>query len=142
MDDKEFIYNLKKLSNYKYIETIWGWDEAYQEKDFDSDFNLHDFQMVTVDGKDIGFIQIIETSETVNITEIHLISAAQGKGIGSSIIRNIIQTALDQGKTVCIGCFKENKRAFRLYLSLGFKLIDTTESHYLMMYRYTPQTSL
>ncbi|HPJ88988.1 MAG TPA: hypothetical protein PLO84_07675, partial [Thermotogota bacterium] len=62
--------------------------------------------------------------------------------IGSSIIRNIIQTALGQGKTVRIGCFKENKRAFRLYLSLGFKLIDTTESHYLMMYRYTPQTSL
>ena len=58
--DKNFIYNIKKLSIIYYVQKIWGWDEEYQIKDFESDFNLENFKIITVEGKDIGFIQLVE----------------------------------------------------------------------------------
>ena len=37
-NDHDLIYTLKAESVRPYVEKIWGWDEDYQKKDFDSDF--------------------------------------------------------------------------------------------------------
>lgn len=57
--DKNFIYSIKKASIYKYVQKIWGWNEEYQIKDFESDFTLENFRTILAENKDIGFIQII-----------------------------------------------------------------------------------
>lgn len=38
-DDHDLIYALKSQSVRPYVDKIWGWDESYQQKDFDSDFS-------------------------------------------------------------------------------------------------------
>ena len=126
--DKMFIYQLKKKSNFKYVDKIWGWDEEYQVKDFASDFNIEDFKLIQSEGVAIGFIQTNENVDNINITEIHIIDDYQGKGIGSDIIQNI----LDTGKRVTLGCFKDNVAARKLYERLGFKVIKQTTTHYML----------
>jgi len=118
---KETIYQIKKESVISYVNSIWGWDEEYQRKDFDSDFsNLEQFQIIEISGKISGFVQIYEHNDTVDLIEIHLIPEMQGKGIGSHIINSILEKAKSESKIVRLGCFKENHGAKKLYLNLGF----------------------
>lgn len=133
-NDKNFIYNVKKTSIYDYVDKIWGWDEEYQIKDFENDFNTEDYKIIVADHKDIGFIQIYGDDSNINIIEIHIIPEYQGNGIGSSIIKNIIEQAVKRDKSVNIGCFIDNNRAKALYERLGFKIIRRTDTHYEMKY--------
>lgn len=118
-----------------YVLKIWGWNEEYQTKDFKSDFILEYFRIITAEGKDIGFVQIIEKPLNINIAEIHIISNYQGHGIGSNIINRIIEQASKKMKTVTIGCFIDNFRAKNLYERLGFEVIKVTDTHYEMRYQ-------
>lgn len=133
--DKEFVYNMKKASNYNYVQKIWGWDEEYQIKDFESDFIKENFKIISAECKDIGFIQLVENSLNINITEIHIMSDYQGNGIGSDIINSIITKSNNNKKTVTIGCFIDNFRAKDLYERLGFQIINMTDIHYEMKYQ-------
>lgn len=132
--DKDFIYNVKKSSIMKYVEKIWGWDEEYQIKDFESDFILENFKIISAEGKDIGFIQVVEDPLYISIIEIHIIPNYQGCGIGISILKRIIEQASNKMKPVRIGCFKDNTGAKRLYERLGFRVVNITDTHYEMCY--------
>lgn len=132
--DKEFIYQVKKESNYMYIEKIWGWDEDYQIQDFNTDFKLSDYKIIVLDNTDIGFLQLEEFNNNLNITEIHIISEYRGKGIGSQVINDIIMDEKNNNKTISIACFILNQKAKNLYERLGFKIMNETETHYLMQY--------
>jgi ribosomal protein S18 acetylase RimI-like enzyme len=130
--DKDFIYNLKKSSIYEFVQRIWGWDEEYQIKDFEADFNLEDFKIIVIEDKYVGFVQTNENQSNINIAEIHIVPLYQSNGIGSSIIKNIISQADNEDKTVTLGCFIENTGAKHLYEKLGFRVIKTTDTHYIM----------
>lgn len=75
-------------------------------------------------------MQINESVDNINITELHIIDEYQGQGIGS----NIIQSILDQGKKVTLGCFIDNTAARKLYERLGFRVIKQTNTHYMLEY--------
>ena len=133
--DASFIYELKKVSIQEYVTEIWGWDEKYQLAIFREDFKkINDFQIIKVLNKRIGFLQITETKSDIFINEIHLVSDYQCRGIGSSIIENIIRKATIKEKTVFVGCFKNNRRAKELYIKLGFQLNGETKTHFLFKY--------
>lgn len=134
--DRKFIYNIKKLSIYDYVQKTWGWNEEYQIKDFESDFIKENFKIISVGDKDIGFIQVVENPLNMNITEIHIISDYQKHGIGSDVINSIISKANNSKKTVTIGCFIDNFSAKELYGRLGFQITNITSTHYEMKYQH------
>jgi len=134
IEDKVFIYQTKCASIKKYVEAIWGWDEAAQLKYFEEDFVLPNFKEVWLDDRAIGYLEAYENNELINITEIHIVPDAQGKGIGSRIISGVVLEAKERGKKVMLGCFKENDGAVRVYQRLGFKIVDETEAHFVLEY--------
>jgi len=133
--DKAFIYGTKKESLKKYIEAVWGWNERLQRDDFDRDFAMLDnFKTIWLEDRAVGYLETNESGRDVNITEIHIVPWAQGKGIGSAIVSGIMRDAKEQGKRVTLGCFKANSGALRLYQTLGFNIIGVTETHFLLAY--------
>jgi len=137
IDDKTFIYQTKKDSIKKYVESIWGWSEEYQIQDFEESFALlNNFKIICSADESIGFLEIYENDKLINITEVHINPNFQGKGIGSRIINEIICEAKGKNKKVTVGCFKKNNGAVKLYLKLEFKIIEETETHYLFEYNH------
>jgi len=134
IEDKAFIYQTKCASIKKYVEAIWDWDETTQLKYFEEDFILPNFKVVWLDDKAIGYLETHENNELINITEIHIIPDAQGKGIGSRIISGVVLEAKERGKKVTLGCFKENDGAVRIYKRLGFQIVGETETHFVLEY--------
>lgn len=130
--DIDFLLDLRRETIKSYIDDIWGWDEAFQRKEFVENFCSDLNKIITLDGVDIGVLEINESAYELNITELELLSEFQGKGIGSLILKDQIRKANEMKKTINIGTFKSNIDAIRLYEKLGFRIIDETETHILM----------
>jgi len=132
MDNYDFIYNVKKLTLKEHIERIWGWDEAYQQNDFRQCFIPQKNKIIVYDNEEIGYVETNEEDNIVHIVELEILPKFQGEGIGSSIIKDIIEYADASEKKVRIGCFKINTGATRLYERLGFKVLEETKTHYIL----------
>lgn len=137
-EDRDFLYQLKKTVNFGYISAIWGWDEDFQQAEFDRDFQKHEeFSVIVSEGVDAGFLQLQRGTDFLNVAEIHLLPAFRGQGLGTAVLRHIQVLGDKEGLPVLIGCFQANQGARDLYLRLGFQPAGESDTHYLFLYHPT-----
>ena len=131
-EDRNFLYQLKKKVNLGYISAIWGWDEDYQQEEFDRDFQKREeFSVIVSDDADAGFLQLQRGADFLNVAEIHLLPAFRGQGLGTAVLRYIQALGDKEELPVLIGCFRANQGARDLYLRLGFQPAGESDTHYL-----------
>ena len=133
-DDYDFVYDVKKNAYKKYVEECWGaWIEEDQRKLFEKFIStVKDNTYIIMDGdKKIGFYngEILENGN-YEVGNICIISEYQGKGIGSKILKDILEENKD--KDIEIQYFKQNPVG-RLYERLGFVSSGETQFHYQMI---------
>ena len=134
-EDRNFLYQLKKEVNLGYISAIWGWDEDYQQEEFDRDFQKREeFSVIVSDDADAGFLQLQRGADFLNVAEIHLLPAFRGQGLGTAVLRYIQAPGDKEELPVLIGCFRANQGARDLYLRLGFQPAGESDTHYLFLY--------
>lgn len=134
INDYQFVYEVKRNAYKKYVEECWGeWDEETQQKYFENFINQvkDNAYIIQCDNKDIGFYNG-ESLENGNyeIGNICIIPEYQGKGIGTKILKNILEKYSDTN--IEIQYFKQNPVG-NLYERLGFKKSGETEFHYQMI---------
>ena len=115
----------------QYVEQTWGWDEDWQRNNFAENFNPREGEIIVVDGEDSGFLWVIEKNDTTLLASIRLLPAFQHKGIGTKIIRDVLNKSIRKNKPVILQVLKVNP-ARSLYERLGFKISDETETHLMM----------
>lgn len=129
-----FVYEVKKNAYKKYVEECWGkWDEDAQRKYFDTFINQveKDAWIIQLNGVDIGFYNGMNIDdETYEIGNICIIPEYQGKGIGTSVLKDIIK--LHENQNILIQYFKQNPVG-KLYERLGFIPNGETQFHYQMI---------
>ena len=81
----------------------------------------------------IGLLKIERKQDEIELIQIQIDPLYQGKGIGKKILKAIITDAISEGKSITLHVLKANQ-AQRLYLKLGFKIIEENEHSYLMKY--------
>ena len=80
-DDRDVIYALKTASVRPYVEKIWGWDERYQQNEFENDFSaIEEFFVIEVDTKFAGFYQHYFEYPYIVIVGIRQEAVGQGAG--------------------------------------------------------------
>ncbi|KAA0086849.1 GNAT family N-acetyltransferase [Mycolicibacterium sp. P9-64] len=82
------------------------------------DFDLDRVRVIVVDGVDVGRLDVEERDDEVFLGLIELAPEYQGSGIGSRLIRELIDGA--DGKRVTLSVLGVNDRAYALYRRLGF----------------------
>lgn len=133
-DYYEFVYEVKKNSYKKYVEDCFGaWVEEVQQKYFESFINQvkENAYIIQYDNKDIGFYngKVLENGN-YEIGNICIIPEYQGRGIGTKILKDILEKYSDTN--IEIQYFKQNPVG-RLYERLGFKRVRETDFHYQMV---------
>jgi ribosomal protein S18 acetylase RimI-like enzyme len=132
-EDEAFLYALHRSTMRVYVEETWGeWDETWQRETFRRRFSPEDVFILQLDGEDIGMVSVQERTEELFLSRIEILSAYQRRGIGSQVLRELIEQAGAQGKAVALKVLKSNRSARSLYQRLGFGVTGETDTHYVM----------
>ncbi|MFN8616883.1 MAG: GNAT family N-acetyltransferase [Dehalococcoidia bacterium] len=127
----EVLYALHRASMERYVTETWGnWDEPFQRRHF-ADFWPAGCQAIVVAGETAGFLDLLDREGVVWVGNIELAPRWQGRGIGSSILREIQRDAAARGRTVGLQVLKVNP-ARGLYLRLGFRDNGESATHHQM----------
>jgi len=94
-------------------------DEARHMARFAERFVPGEVSIVTVDGQDVGWLQVDETKGEIHLKQMFLKPAWQRQGIGSQLLRDVIERGDRTGKPVRLSVVKINP-ALRLYERHGF----------------------
>lgn len=132
--DREFVYNVKKIVYKDYVEMNWGvWDETKQREMFDefiSEFE-REIKIIIINGEMAGFFHgSVIDEKTYEQRNICIMPAYQGKGVGTNILKTIINQ--HEHQDIYLRCFKQNP-VVNLYKRLGFEIIEELPHHYKMM---------
>ena len=131
ISDKEFAYQTKKTAMKPSVEKIWGeWNDEFQRRRFDKNFNQDNTQIVQYSGIDIGILIVEDETNSIQVDNIQILPEYQNRGIGSFLLIQIIKKAKKTRKTVTLQVLKTNPDAKKLYERLGFEVIGETEYHY------------
>ena len=131
--------DLEKLKEYK-LATILDYanDISDDERKEIIDYvnmvivkQLSEYKIIMCDDIDIGCLLVIEYEDGYLVDELYLDSDYRGKGIGSEILRDLI----NKYNILYLLVYKDNERAVRLYKKLGFKVIESTDFRYFMKYQ-------
>ncbi len=130
-DDSEFAYETKKLALGEYVRKTWGWDETFQQKFHQELWNPQNEKVITLDGCDVGKIVVLKRSEHLLLESIYILPEYQNRGIGTHLIRQVIDNARREKKPVRLQVLKINP-AVNLYKRLRFQTTSKTETHFVM----------
>lgn len=133
--DFELAFQIKLDSIKPYIEQIWGWNQEVQLDFHKKDFKPEQMQIILdEDGQEIGLLNKVETDQSIYLLNLLICGVAQGKGIGTNILKDIIRQSCLTNRKIELQVFKINDGAKRLYQKLGFTVVTETEFHYQMTF--------
>ncbi len=137
--DLEFLYQLHRAAMRPSVEQTWGnWQEEWQRNRFEQRFAPEVLQIILCDGQPVGVLHVDERTEERFVAMIAILPAFQGRGLGTQALRQVMQTAADQGKPVVLRVLKINQRALNFYQRLGFSVTAETITHFILIWEPTP----
>ena len=130
-EDYDFFWWLHRVTMKPYVEKTWGWDEQWQAQHFRDHFDPTTREIIECDGVLIGCISVERREHCIFLSVIKIVPDHQNQGIGTKLIRALLNEADGRGAPVELQVLKVNP-ARRLYERLGFAVVGETETHYLM----------
>lgn len=150
----DYIYTQEKILNYKFeqanykdlerikkykLTTIFEYakDLSQQEinkinnyVDIEVSKQINDYKNIIYNGIVIGSVLVRSIDNGLLIDEIFIENEYRNKGIGTSIIKNILS---NRKQNIYLWVYKDNIKAIKLYKKLGFTILEKTDSRYYMI---------
>jgi ribosomal protein S18 acetylase RimI-like enzyme len=127
--DAEFCYQLHKAAMGAYITAIWGWDEQVQRAFHARAFNVHRWQIITDGETGIGMLDVDYRPGEIYLSRIEIHPDHQGRGIGTRLIRALLDEAQQEGHDLVLDVLTVNRRAQALYFRLGLREVARHGDH-------------
>ncbi len=140
-DDLEFLLRVYSCNRAEELAHV-DWDDdrksAFLKMQFDAQHRYYaenyrgaDFQIVVVDGQPAGRLYLHRRPGEIRIVDITLLPEYRRAGIGSSLLRTILEEGERTGRRVTIHVERFNP-ALRLYQRLGFRIVEDRGVYYFM----------
>jgi len=88
-------------------------------------------RIITLDGTDIGWLQSFVRDDALFLGQLFVDRALRRQGIGTEVVKDLIEEAARAGQAVTLGVVKTNP-ALRLYERLGFRTTHEDERKFYM----------
>jgi GNAT superfamily N-acetyltransferase len=130
--DLEFLFSLLRASLGPYVVQTFGpWDDAEQRARFLAATDPATHRVVELDGRPVGCLAVRRLPDEVRLNRVLLLPEFQNRGIGTRLVREVLDEARAAGLPVRLRVFRVNP-ASRLYERLGFVATGETDTHVLM----------
>jgi ribosomal protein S18 acetylase RimI-like enzyme len=123
--DDEFLYELHRRALGDVIEATWGrWDDDVQRKFHQAWFEPETVEIVLVGGRRAGMIQAAPAdAATFYVSRIEIAPEVQDRGVGTTVLRLLVDRAREAGSSAVELHVLELNRARDLYERLGFEVV-------------------
>ena len=130
----EWLYELNEEAYRDVVVRQFGdWDEAFQRDWFDKKWQKSRPAMIVAIGDDPIGVFVLEQRDGYDwLDEILLMAKHRGRGIGTSLMKQLIADARSRNRFLRLRVLRENHNARRFYESLGFVVLENLENHFLM----------
>ena len=108
------------------LKALGAWDHECFSRRIRASYKAEESRIILVDGQEVGWMQVTPSADDLNLAQIHLVEAARGRGIGTRLVRDLLDEAARAGKTVSLST-PRNNRAIGLYERLGFVVDGSSE---------------
>ncbi len=125
-EDYEFLFELKKTAEYEPIKAVFGWDENVQKEIHRNEWNEAKPTIIEIDGDPVGSYLVQAHPEHLYFGRFFLLPHCQGKGIGSQVLKTVIQLANEKSLPIQL-CYLQGNRVGQLYKRLGFEVTRQDE---------------
>ncbi len=129
--DKDFVNNLTRDTMRKYVELTWDKVEDREHYYFLNQFDRLKTSIIQYKGEDIGRMTVAYLSDRVILEDIHIVECFQGKGIGGSLVKQVIHKAKEKQLLLELILLKTNP-VKRLYERAGFRTYREDDYRYYM----------
>ena len=131
--DFDFLYQLHRDTMKVYVVETWGeWKEEWQLERFREGYAPSLLRVIQWEGQDVGVLQIQERAEEIFLVNLQVLPGFQNRGIGTRVIRELVEQSARQGKPVALQVLKVNLAARALYQRLGFGITGENATHYIL----------
>ena len=118
----DFALHLYLLGMRPYMQELNVWDEQQQRASFAAQWKREEVQIISVNGKDVGWLQVAELPTEIRLQKFFISPQYQRSGIGSEVLSNLLATWRLTGKKIVLRVLKNNP-ARRLYERAGFSVV-------------------
>lgn len=123
--DHRIVFNLKKLAFKRYVEAVWGWQEAEQINFVAKELAQGGIYLVSLRGQIVGTYCIVETPTLAQLYSFYIHPAYQSLGLGAYLINNI-----SKARVLRLQVLKVNSLAQAFYDFHGFEKTGEDEYHW------------
>jgi ribosomal protein S18 acetylase RimI-like enzyme len=133
-NDIEFAFGVAQETMREYAIATWGsWAEDKARSGMEKHILDDQMQIIELAGVPIGIEVVERTSDHMRLLQLFIRPAHQRQGIGSGLVRGLIQEAQQKKLPLKLRVLKVNP-AQSLYRRVGFKVVSTTAEHIYMEY--------
>jgi ribosomal protein S18 acetylase RimI-like enzyme len=120
--DREFLYALHCAAMRDVIEQTWGWDDSWQRANFESRLETYAVSVIEVDSLPVGSVWLEQRPDSLYVHDFEVTPSRQCRGIGTAVVRMVIDQGAGLGLPVVLSVLTANPRARALYERLGFRV--------------------
>jgi len=106
-------------------------DRTAQETSFRQQWNSTQVRIIMLDNADVGWVQTIREDDELFVAQMFVDSRFQRKGIGTEVMKRLINEAAAWSLAVCLSVVRINP-ARRLYERLGFRVTHEDDRKFYM----------
>jgi RimJ/RimL family protein N-acetyltransferase len=118
-DHYRFALDLYLSAMRPLTEQLMAWDEQKQRDSFVAQWKPDEVSIIVVDGIDVGWLQIIESSADIRLLQFFLAPEFRRAGIGTEVLRRLVTKWRASGKPIALTVLKNNP-ARNLYERFSF----------------------
>ncbi len=126
--DRDFCVRVHHLAMRRYVEPLWGWDAAEQDRQALAEIaDRHAIHEIALVGATpIGYLSYQDLSDVLFLETLFLHPDHQGRGHGAEIVARLIALAHSRRKPIELSVLATNPRARAFYERQGFAAVAAT----------------
>ena len=129
-DDREFVLRVTEEAMRAYVEDAFGsWDADVQRRHLEESFDPATYSLIVIDEVRAGILVVEDRRSYLFLAKIFLLLEFQRRGVGTILIRRLIERAKMERKPLRLRVLRVNAAARRLYVRLGFAVTHSTADH-------------
>ena len=139
--DFEFAFGAKRQALGPYVQARWGWDDSFQRELHQKRWVERPWSIIVHADQKVGTVSIVQATTHIQFGEFYLLPQFQREGIGTEVLRSVMQHADTDGLPIKLEHLKWNPVG-SLYKRHGFAVVAENDSHYFLVRTPLPAPSL